>query len=27
MGRGEKRIIQYEKIHSIGDKVLLKEWS
>jgi sporulation protein YlmC with PRC-barrel domain len=25
MGRGEKRIIQYEKIHSIGDKVLLKE--
>lgn len=24
IGRGEKRIIPYEKIHSIGDKVLLK---
>lgn len=28
IGRGEKRIIPYEKIHSIGEKVLLKEqWS
>jgi sporulation protein YlmC with PRC-barrel domain len=25
IGRGDKRIIPYEKIHSIGDKVLLKE--
>jgi sporulation protein YlmC with PRC-barrel domain len=25
IGRGEKRIIPYEKVHSIGDKVLLKE--
>ena len=24
IGRGEKRIIPIEKIHSIGDKVLLK---
>ena len=27
IGRGEKKIIPYEKVHSIGDKVLLKEWS
>lgn len=26
IGRGEKKIIPYEKVHSIGDKVLLKEW-
>ncbi len=25
IGRREKRIIPYEKIHSIGEKVLLKE--
>jgi sporulation protein YlmC with PRC-barrel domain len=24
LGRGEKKIVPYEKIHSIGDKVLLK---
>ena len=27
IGRGEKRIVPYEKVHSIGDKVLLKGWS
>ncbi len=25
IGRGEKRIILYEKVHSIGEKILLKE--
>ena len=27
IGRGEKKIIAYEKVHSIGDKVLLKKRS
>ncbi len=25
IGRGEKKVIPFEKVHSIGDKVLLKE--